>query len=521
MSHDVVWEPIPNSSQEQALIIPCDLILHCGSRGCGKTEAQLMRFRRLVGAGYGAFWKGVIFDTEYKGLDDIIAKGKRLFNLFDDGCKWLGSKDTYKWVWPTGEELLLRILDSEEDYLKVHGHEYPFVGLNELTKWPTPNLFDMLFSINRSSFVSEKYKKYVDGELLEQGFLEFYDKPNSKTVDYYLPRMPLEMFATTNPNGPGHNWVKSQFINPAPYGEVVRIDTEAFNPRTKQKEIVTRSQVAIFGSCLENPFLDVSYIAGLMNDPDKNRRKAWFVGSWDGISGGAFDDLWNKNVHIIPRFKVPTTWRVDRSYDNGSSHPFSVCWFAEANGEEVEIEWGGAVHKWAPAPGTIIQIFEWYGAEKIGRNKGLKMAARDIAKGIVQIDNELLQGEWISTRVQPGPADNQISNVNQDGESDSVKLLMEKHGCYWTESDKSPGSRTVGMQLFRDRLHAALIKEGPAFYCTQNCTATIETVSVLPRDKKKPDDVDTQAEDHAYDAIKYRILKTKIDYAKTIKFDWM
>jgi hypothetical protein len=375
----------------------------------------------------------------------------------------------------------------------------------------------MLFSINRCSFVSKKHKKFADYELLKEGILKLQDKPSTRTVDYYLEDIPLEMFATTNPNGPGHNWVKKQFINPVPYGKVLITKTEAVNPKTKEKEFVSRKQITIFGSCIENPYLDVTYIAGLMNDPDKNRRNAWFLGSWDGVSGGIFDDLWNKNIHIIPRFKVPLGWRVDRSYDNGSAHPFSICWFAEANGEEIEVKFAGKTYLWAPSPGSIIQIFEWYGCEKIGKNKGIKMPAVQIAKRVVEIDNELLSQGWIAEPVKPGPADNKINDVSQDGESDSIKLLMEKHGCYWTESDKKPGSRIVGVELFRDRLYAAKVKEGPAFYCTDNCLATIELVPSLPRDSIKIDDVDTDAEDHVWDAIRYRVSKTKIDYASTLK----
>jgi hypothetical protein len=39
-----------------------------------------MRFRRNVGVGYGAFWRGVIFDREYKNLDDLVNKSRRWFN---------------------------------------------------------------------------------------------------------------------------------------------------------------------------------------------------------------------------------------------------------------------------------------------------------------------------------------------------------------------------------------------------------------------------------------------------------
>ncbi|MWS88876.1 terminase, partial [Escherichia coli] len=65
MNYKAVWKPLPGS-QSLSLSCPCNEILYEGTRGPGKTAAQLARFRRLVGLGYGSFWRGVIFDTEYK-----------------------------------------------------------------------------------------------------------------------------------------------------------------------------------------------------------------------------------------------------------------------------------------------------------------------------------------------------------------------------------------------------------------------------------------------------------------------
>ena len=74
----VVWKPL-DGSQAMALSCPCHHILHEGTRGPGKTDGQLMAFRKHVGRGFGAHWRGVIFDRQYKDLDDLIAKSKRWF----------------------------------------------------------------------------------------------------------------------------------------------------------------------------------------------------------------------------------------------------------------------------------------------------------------------------------------------------------------------------------------------------------------------------------------------------------
>jgi hypothetical protein len=486
----VVWEPLPGS-QALAVACPCNHILYEGTRGPGKTDGQLMFFRRHVGIGYGAFWRGVIFDREYKNLDDLVAKSQRWFPKFDDGAKFHASKADYRWSWPTGEQLLFRQVKRASDYYAYHGQEFPFIGWNELTKHPTSELYDAMMSCNRTSYLPQE-NKLPDGTV--------------------LPEIPLVVFSTTNPYGPGHNWVKHKFVDPAPPGQVVRKTIEVFNPRTQLKEFLTRTQVRIFGSYKENRFLSPEYVAELESIKDKNRRKAWLWGDWDVVAGGAFDDLWDSDIIVIPRFKVPAGWRINRSFDWGSSHPFSVGWWAEANGEEVKLP---DFSNWAPPKGTLIRIDEWYGAEEIGTNVGLKLSATDIARGIKEREKFLLNSKWISRTPEPGPADNQIFEV-RERDSDSIAKKMADEGIQWEHSDKAPGSRHNGLQLIRDRLEASIRKEGPGLYIMDNCRATISTVPILPRDEDDPDDVDTTAEDHAYDDIRYRVLAGNNRYATII-----
>lgn len=516
-SIDEVWKPIPGTSQELAIDTRCHHTLYTGARGPGKTDCQLMRFRRRVGQGYGAFWRGIIFDREYKNLEDLIVKSKRWFNLFDDGASFLQSASSLKWVWPSGEELLFRVAEKESDYWKYHGHEYPFIGWNELTKYPTCDLYDMMMSTNRSSFRPQDYPKIIDGDYYkETGQVRFVDESYPSATEYILPAIPLEVFSTCNPWGPGHSWVKRRFIDPAPYGHVVRKDIEVTNPATKQQIIVSKTQVAIFGSYVENIYLSPEYVAELESEKDENRRKAWLLGSWDIVAGGALDDVWDKRFHVLPRFVVPSSWRVDRSFDWGSTHPFSVGWWAEANGEEAIIIQGDKVFSFCPVPGSLIQIFEWYGTKDPGTNKGLKMGSASVAKGIVDREISLMANGWIKEQPLPGPADNQIHNVTDD-ESDTIAHKMASNGIKWIESDKSPGSRINGLELFRERLRSAVSGEGPAIYFMENCRVSVTMLPTLPRNPDKPDDVDTDAEDHFWDMIRYRVLKSTNRTAKKVK----
>lgn len=502
---DVIWQPIPGSSQELAIDTRCSHTLYEGARGPGKTITQLMRFRRRVGLGYGEYWRGVIFDLEFDNLAGLVAESKKWFPKFFDGSKFLESASAYKWTWPTGEELLFRHVKKTSDYDGFHGHEYPFIGWNELTKYPTSELYDKFMSVNRSSFDPERDtpKTKLSKEVYK------YNTPDGKP----LPPIPLEVFSTTNPNGPGHNWVKRRFIDKAPRGTVVRTSVEVFNPQTQENDTVVKTQVTIFGSYRENIYLRPEYIAELESITDENLRKAWLYGDWDIVTGGALDDVWKSNVHILPRFQIPKEWRIDRAMDWGSSHPFSVGWFAEANGEEVTLPNG---LKFCPPPGSLIQIAEWYGTKEIGTNKGLKLSAPDLADGIIEREIALMESEWILSQPWPGPADNQIRDV-RESDVDTIETKMANKGVRWVESDKSPGSRRNGLQLIRDRLQAATKGEGQALYFMNNCTASTSLVPTLPRDAVKIDDVDTTSEDHPYDMIRYRVLKGSNRLAKKIK----
>lgn len=454
-----VWKALPGS---QSLFLQCPIreVCFAGTRGPGKTDSMLFAFAQHCGRGYGDYWRGVIFRRNYKHLDDIIAKSKRWFNRSAQKPKFLAGSSHLKWVWPTGEELLLRAFEDEEDYWSYHGHEYPFIGWEELTSWPSINCYESMKSCNRSS-----YQTYEGG-----------------------PEMiPRHIRSSTNPYGVGHNWVKNYFIDPAPYGKVI-IDKDG------------NKRVALFGSIKENPFLGEDYVKTLQSITDPNKRKAWLEGSWDITSGGMFDDLWDAKKHILKPFKIPYTWKIDRSFDWGSSRPFSVGWWAQTDGTDAILA-DGTTRSFPPK--TLIRIGEWYGST--GKpNEGLRMTAKNVALGILAREIQL----GIQNRVHAGPADSAIYAVTDDA---SIGQNMESENVFWTHADKKAGSRKNGWELMRDRLSAVVDQysnDKPGLYVFEGCRDFIRTVPSIPRDGKDPDDVNTDAEDHAADDTRYRVLSS-------------
>jgi hypothetical protein len=272
------------------------------------------------------------------------------------------------------------------------------------------------------------------------------------------------------------------------------------------------ARVVIQGYLLENRILlqaDPGYLERLREaarNPEELR--AWLEGSWDIVAGGMIDDLWDARTHALDAFPIPKSWTITRAFDWGSSKPFSVGWYAESDGSTIDTPRGPV----ATVRGDLFRIYEWYGCGK-QHNTGLRMLARDITDGIIR--REL---DWgIHGRVEDGPADAAIFSVENgvsiaDDMAASVRLDGRLYyGIYWEPSDKSPGSRKQGWELLRQRLANAQRRgheprEHPGLFIFRNhCPHFLRTMPVLPRDDQDLDDVDTEAEDHIADEVRYRL----------------
>lgn len=419
------------------------------------TDALLMDFLQHVGQGYGVEWRGILFRQSYPQLSDIISKSKKWFYRIFPKAKFNETK--HSWVFPDGEELLLRHMNRHEDYENFHGHSYGWIGWEELSNWSDSNCYESMKSCCRS----------------------------------LIKEIPRKYRSTTNPYGSGHSWIRSYFVDPAPFGTVI-VDKKTGNKR-----------VCIHGTLKENKKLleaDPEYIQRLNSITDPNKRKAWIDGSWDIVAGSAIADVWDERIHVIQPFEIPKEWYCDRSFDWGSTAPFAVCWFAESNGETVETKYGDLYYP----KGSIIMIAEYYGWN--GKpNEGCRMLASDIARNIIKFERNF---PYYKNRFKPGPADTQIYAVSN---GISIADEMARIGVVWKAADKRQGSRVLSLERFKELLNNALIKnDKPGFYVFNTCRHFLRTVPFLPRDEKNPDDIDDNTESHIYDCVRYRVFTKKI-----------
>ena len=484
---EIIWEPQPGS-QQLFLACPFDEVCYEGTRGPGKTDALLMSFAQWVGMGFGQHWRGILFREQSTQLADVIAKSKRWFNQFLPGARFIGGGG-YKWIFPDGEELLLRHMRVPDDYWKYHGHEYPWIGWEELTNWPRRDCYEAMTSCNRSSFAGIEN---AQGEV--------------------ILRRPRHTYSTCNPFGVGHNWVKGMFIDTVPRMQPHRI--ENIHPLTGEKMIRTRC--AIHGTIWENKYLlenDPQYLANLLAITDFNKRRAWLGGSWDITAGGMFDDLWHVDTHVLPRFDVPLDWFIYRGFDWGSAKPFSVGWYTicPENGSLRVGDRNMRVIK-----GDVFRIREWYGCKKGEENVGLGLTNTQIAAGIKEREANYFPRHT----VRRGPADSAIwGDLAGKGKDETIAKDMAKtpNRITFIKSKKGAGSRVNGWQRMREMLAEARKEahEMPAFYSSVDCPEFQRCFPVLPRSEANPDDVNSDAEDHNGDEARYFVYRGKGTLAET------
>lgn len=472
-----VWAPFPGK-QSAFVSCPVEDILFGGARGGSKTAGVLGKWAVHAGK-YKQHARGVIFRRELPQLDDIIDQSSAIYEPL--GATY--HKQAKTWTHPSGWLLRFRQLYDLADAAKYLGHQYTFIAAEELTNWPDLKPIDRIRGCLRSAH-----------------------------------GVKCQFVATANPGGPGHNAVKLRYVSPAPgglrpffacamCGTAMRGKEYACPPECDPKHRAPIQRLYIPATLDDNPKLrdDPQYwrsvAASVGNDPELLR--AWRDGDWDIQAGGMFDDLWHRARPVVRPFAIPPGWYVDRCYDHGDDSPYAVLWVAESNGEEVRHA-DGTVSVYPR--GTLFVIAEEYGTTGEA-NKGTHETVPQIAARIKAREAELIATK-MARKIAPGPADLAIWAVI-GGESVNDRFVRE--GVTWIKSSKGPGSRVAGWSKLRELLlnnqatqSDGKLAERAGLYIFDTCPHLIRTMQGLPRDKRNRDDVDTTAEDHAPDALRYR-----------------
>ena len=305
----IIWKP--TKKQSLALQCPAFELFYGGAAGGGKTDFLLMDF--LAGCNkHRENWRGILFRRTYKELEDIIVRAKELY--IPMGAVYKKTDNIFNF--PTGSFLRLRYLERDDDVSNYQGHQYTWIGFDELGNYSSDYCWRYMMSRCRSA-----------------------------------KGIPCYMRGTGNPGGVGHGWLKKRFI-----------DNQNPNTIYTDEDGNTRCFIP---SCLDdNDYLiknDKGYEKRLRLLP-KYLYEALRKGNWDIIAGSAFEEFSRESHVIKPIALDPGVWFKFCSMDWGYSRPFSIGWWAVSR------------------DGRMIRYRELYGCEKGEANKGVRRSASSIAK---------------------------------------------------------------------------------------------------------------------------------------------
>ena len=500
---------------KQLYLLPAksDAVVFGGSRGGGKTygccakmaldvveeytESKLLRlklfredYRSYRRDGVLYFYKMLIDYPEYLGCcvrrtepelrDNTLKEQRKIYPQF--GGSWLKSERT--WEFPSGASIVNRPCHRDEDLNYFQGQNFQRVYVGELTQFT---------------------EAYVDEiELCCRSSHEFIKK---------------QLLYDCNPGKIGHKWVKRKYIDKCltvldgakQWIEEYGIWYQSRKPGDIYTTDGGETYYFIPSTVFDNKYLSVKDKKYVRNLLAKNRilREMWLFGNWDVFAGQYFD-MWDDSIHVVDEKEFYNAsdnieliekkrhfdwsdYRLYRSFDYGFKAPWACCIWAVHN----------VTH-------DIIQIGEIY-------KSGLTSAqqARDVKLYCVS--------EWSLTNddFEMNLADPKSYWKRNDTGDDFVrpKDYYDKEGIFLLEGNND---RVQGAMMVSEVLR--LRQDGtPRLTILSNCINTADTIPNLPADENKPEDVDTKAEDHIFDAWKYfltHILLEDIERPMKKKKGW-
>ena len=288
------------------------------------------------------------------------------------------------------------------------------------------------------------------------------------------PEIPVFMRATGNPGNIGSQWVREMFVDP---GEPNKTFEISINTPTGVRKITRRF---IPAKLQDNPSLmqtDDYYIM-LASLPEVQRRQ-FLDGDWDAFDDSSFPEF-KKDIHVVEPFEIPRGWYRFRAADWGYSSPACCLWLA--------IDYDNNLWCYRELYTT-------------------KLTADVFARKVLELEH----GEHVAYGVLDSSTWAKRGDIGP-----SIAETMIQVGCRWRPSDRSPKSRISGKLEVHKRLSINSDTKEPGLRIFSTCRNLIRTLGTLPIDSNNPEDVDTKAEDHAYDALRYGCMSRPLHpgYAK-------
>lgn len=420
-------------------------MLYGGARGGGKS--RLLRWGLLVKLllwamqGHKHVRVG-LFSENYPTLRD-----RQVTKIRAEFPDWLGElKSTqdeglgfYLHEHWGGGAILLRNLDDPSKYQSA---EFAGIAVEELTKNPIET-FDVL-----------------------RGSLRW-------------PGIPDTFFwGATNPGGIGHLWVKALWIERDYTGEFARFKRHA-------------EDFAFVQSLpSDNPYLEDTYWEELNSLPEQLRR-AWVDGDWDVFAGQAFGEF-RRDLHVT------------RATPERSQHAYAWRW-------AVGGDWGYR------AQGVLYLVGSGPEERALVRHEYLfrQMDPFEVGQKYARVLMRFPRPEYLCIDEPPISTGGQTINERIQAGLDSILGKTSLGTPPVVTPPKGSGSRYAKKQWLHEQLayndivvQKALELEKeiplhamPRLQIHESCKYLIRTLPALPIKENDPEDVDTDSEDHGYDAL--------------------
>lgn len=446
----MVWQATP--AQRRFLRCPFFEVLFGGARGGGKTDAVLGDFLSHQ-AHYGKDAVGLVLRRERTQLIETIQRASQLYEMI--GARWLDKDKCFHF--PNGARLYFGYLERDQDAEVYQGWSLTRIYVEEMGNFRAFAPIAKLFATLRSP-----------------------------------AGVPCRFRATANPGGAGHGWIRTRYIDPFPAGN--RRIVERFRNPLSGNEI-ERDRAYVPSRVSDNPHLGEEYVANLMMSGAGSTAlvRAWLEGDWSAIEGAFFSE-WQASRHVVEPFTIPDHWTRFRAIDWGTARPFSVGWYAivseptlASNGVEMP-------------RGAVIRYKEWYGVRtdasgQFVPNEGVKLNAAEVAREVAARS----AGETIAyTVIDPAVF------ANTGGQTIGEAFAVNGVQCLAADNTRvAKRGAMSGWNNIRRRLtgdHGI-----PTFYVFSTCVHFIRTVPVLQHDSNRPEDLDTEAEDHVADEVRYAL----------------
>ena len=427
-----------------------------GAVGGGKSDYLLGDFGYDVHE-YGSAWQGILFRKNYPDLEELVARSLQIYPKWFPGSKLVD----HDWRFGNGAILKFRHAEDENSWVKYQGHQYTWIGYDELPHWPTPTFWQELKTRLRSA--------------------------------HGVPC--LRVRGTGNPGGVGHGWIKKHFaIDKYPLGSVLIPEDIHGDVRMFVRSKLTDNLIL-----MER---DPKYITRLSRLGNKERVQMYLDGDWNVIAGAFFTEF-SVNKHVVQPFEIPKDWLKIRAADWGSASPFCVLWATVAE--------DGAPY--GIPRGALVFYREWYGAHPDRHNTGLKMTAEEVASGIREREGK----EKIPLAVIDPSA-----FKSDGGPSIGERMGVCPAKVIFARADNS---RKVGWDMVRQRLKGNDGEAPMIYFfttCPETIRTLPMLQHDLGKKAGSIEDVDTNSEDHAGDTVRYlcmaRPWTRRVDEVKVPEF---